>query len=604
MAYIINRASGQQLVVLDDGTLDTSTSIGLLGRNYTGYGEVQNENFLFLLENFANDAPPSRPISGQTWYDTLTNSLNVYSGTSWAPVGSAIVQSTEPAGFNGSLWYKSSTDQLYVFEDGIWKLIGPEAVEGFGVTKLRARSVLDTSSVNHAILELLVNDSPLAVCASSSFVLNEVNPIEGFSELEPGINISASKNFVGSLAGNATSASRLSSNKTINGVVFDGQTNVTIKASTTYPLTKGAYLTGSNFDGSVANTWAVDASASNLIGKIVARDSAGDFEAGTITANLVGNVQGNVTVTSGTSRFNIVEADQFIGATLSGNADTATRLSTPRTINGVAFDGSINVTVPVSGLDVTGTRLAYNVVESRLTSLGTLNSLDVSTAGFITIGGPSPSTAALSIAVDGVVPTFTGNTGSIQIDMVDSTQLGGSSTFAFINSTVSLTSGGSAAPAFIPDSENNTNLGIVTHKWNNVYANYFHGVATAAQYADLAENYTADANYEPGTVLEFGGKFEVTIAEDATNRLAGVVTTNPAYLMNSQCAGEFVAGIALQGRVPCKVRGKIYKGDMLVSGGDGFARPSQNPAIGTVIGKALADFDGISGVIEVAVGRI
>lgn len=604
MAYIINRASGQQLVVLDDGTLDTSTSIGLLGRNYTGYGEVQNENFLFLLENFANDAPPSRPISGQTWYDTLTNSLNVYSGTSWAPVGSAIVQSTEPAGFNGSLWYKSSTDQLYVFEDGIWKLIGPEAVEGFGVTKLRARSVLDTSSVNHAILELLVNDSPLAVCASSSFVLNEVNPIEGFSELEPGINISASKNFVGSLAGNATSASRLSSNKTINGVVFDGQTNVTIKASTTYPLTKGAYLTGSNFDGSVANTWAVDASASNLIGKVVARDSAGDFEAGTITANLVGNVQGNVTVTSGTSRFNIVEADQFIGATLSGNADTATRLSTPRTINGVAFDGSTNVTVPVSGLDVTGTRLAYNILESRLTSLGTLNSLDVSTAGFITIGGPSPSTAALSIAVDGVVPTFTGNTGSIQIDMVDSTQLGGSSTFAFINSTVSLTSGGSAAPAFIPDSENNTNLGIVTHKWNNVYANYFHGVATAAQYADLAENYTADANYEPGTVLEFGGKFEVTIAEDATNRLAGVVTTNPAYLMNSQCAGEFVAGIALQGRVPCKVRGKIYKGDMLVSGGDGFARPSQNPAIGTVIGKALADFDGISGVIEVAVGRI
>lgn len=604
MAYIINRFSGQQLVVLDDGTLDTSTSIGLLGRNYTGYGEVQNENFLFLLENFANDAPPSRPISGQTWYDTVTNSLNVYSGTDWSPVGSAIVANSEPAGFNGSLWYKPTTDQLYVFEDGIWKLIGPEAVEGFGTTKLRARSVFDTSNVKHAILELLVNGSPLAVCASSDFVLNDSNPIDGFTELSSGINISSSKNFVGSLTGNASSASRLSSNKTINGVVFDGSTNVTIKASTTNPLTRGAYISGTNFDGSAPNTWSVDASSSNIIGKVVARDSSGDFAAGTITANLIGNVQGNVTTTTGTSRFNIVEADQFIGATLSGNADTANRLATPRTINGVEFDGSINVTIPVSGLDVTGTRLAYNILESRLTTLGTLNSLDVSTTGFITIGGPSPSTAALAVSVDGVTPIFTGNTGSIQINMVDSTQPGNVSTFAFVNSTVSLTSGGQAAPAFIPDTENNTNLGITTNRWNNVYANYFHGIATAAQYADLAENYLADAEYEPGTVLEFGGKFEVTIAEDSTNRLAGVVTTNPAYLMNSECSGEFVAGIALQGRVPCKVRGRIRKGDMLVSGGSGFARPCQNPTIGTVIGKALEDFDGISGVIEVAVGRI
>lgn len=604
MAYIINRFSGQQLVVLDDGTLDTSTSIGLLGRNYTGYGEVQNENFLFLLENFANTAPPSRPISGQTWYDTLTNSLNVYSGTSWTPVGSATIATTEPTGFNGSLWYKPATDQLHVYEDGIWKLIGPEAVEGFGTTKLRAKSVLDTSDVNHAILELLVNGSTLAVCSSSTFILNDANPIDGFSELSPGINISASKNFVGTLLGNADSASRLSSNKKINNVLFDGSADVTIKASTTNVLTRGAYLTGSNFDGSAPNTWAVDATPSNTIGKVVARDSAGDFAAGTITADLIGNVQGNVTVTTGTSQFNIIEADQFIGATLSGNADTATRLSTPRTINGVAFDGSVNVTVPVSGLNVTGTQLAYNVVDSRLTSLGTLNSLDVSTTGYITIGGPSPSTASLALAVDGVTPVFTGNTGSIKVNMVDTTQPGNVSTFAFINSTVSLTSGGPSAPALIPDVANNTNLGISTRKWNNVYANYFHGVATSAQYADLAENYIADAIYEPGTVLEFGGEFEVTLAEDATNKVAGVVTTNPAYLMNSDCNGEFVAAIALQGRVPCKVRGKIRKGDMLVSASEGFARPSQSPTIGTVIGKALEDFDGISGVIEVAVGRI
>jgi hypothetical protein len=101
-----------------------------------------------------------------------------------------------------------------------------------------------------------------------------------------------------------------------------------------------------------------------------------------------------------------------------------------------------------------------------------------------------------------------------------------------------------------------------------VHANFFVGTATAAQYADLAEKYVADQDYEPGTVLEFGGEFEVTLAEDGTNRLAGIVSTDPAYLMNSECSGNYVVAIALQGRAPCKVRGKISKGDMLMSAGE------------------------------------
>ena len=128
--------------------------------------------------------------------------------------------------------------------------------------------------------------------------------------------------------------------------------------------------------------------------------------------------------------------------------------------------------------------------------------------------------------------------------------------------------------------------------------------ATTARWADLAERYLADCAYEPGTVLEFGGDKEVTLAQDSTRRIAGVVSTNPAYLMNTDLKGDNVVAIALQGRVPCKVRGNIRKGDMLISGGDGYARPSLDPSIGTVIGKALEDFDGVSGVIEVVVGRL
>ena len=227
------------------------------------------------------------------------------------------------------------------------------------------------------------------------------------------------------------------------------------------------------------------------------------------------------------------------------------------------------------------------------------NSLDVSSTGHITIGGPSLTTANMSITIDGVTPTITGNTGSIKVDIIDSTQPGGKTNFAFINSTVSLVAGGEAAPAFVPDISNNTNLGISTRKWNAVHANLYYGTA-----ADLAENYQADLEYSPGTVLEFGGQFEVTTASDESRSVAGVVSTNPAYLMNSELTGLYVVSIALQGRVPCKVQGPIKKGNMLISAGNGYAKSCEDPKVGSVIGKAMTDFNGDWGTIEVAVGRI
>ena len=604
MAYIINKFSGEQLVVLEDGTLDTSTSLGLLGRNYTGYGEVQNENFLFLLENFANESPPARPLTGQAWYNTIIGSLNIYNGTAWAPVGSATTSNTEPPGFDGALWYKDTTNQLFVFDSGFWKLIGPEAVDGFGSTQVRSRIIKDTLNIEHPVVEILVDGTTFAICADEAFTIDDSNLITGFIALQIGTNFSSNRPAVGSLIGNASSSSRLSPGRTINGIYFDGSADITIGSNTTNSLIRGSYLTGANFNGSVATTWSVDASSSNIIGKIVARDSAGDFEAGIITADLVGNVSGNVTTLSGTSRFFRVEATEFVGATLSGNAFTSSQLQTARTINGVLFNGTANITVPVAAADITGTRVASNVIESSLTSVGTLTDLDVSGLG-ITLGGPSPTIAPLRIFLDtSTIPTIHSRNAGINLTVLDPAQPGNSTSVRLINSATSLAAGGLNAPAVVPDTSGNTNLGISTVKWNKVYANLFVGVASSAQYADLAEKYIADADYGPGTVLEFGGDFEVTLAEDSTNRLAGIVTTKPAYLMNSECTGNHVAAIALQGRAPCKVRGKIQKGDMLTSAGGGYARKATDPQIGTIIGKALADFDGTSGVIEVAVGRV
>jgi hypothetical protein len=156
-----------------------------------------------------------------------------------------------------------------------------------------------------------------------------------------------------------------------------------------------------------------------------------------------------------------------------------------------------------------------------------------------------------------------------------------------------------------PDTSAFIDTGDPSFALADIQAATFRGIATTAKYADLAENYTADQTIEPATVVCFGGSAEVTICNhDADRRVAGVVSTNPAYLMNSDCSGNHVVAIALQGRVPCKVVGPIRKGDMMVSAGNGAARAEAEPKIGSVIGKALENFDGESGIIEVLVGRV
>jgi hypothetical protein len=129
--------------------------------------------------------------------------------------------------------------------------------------------------------------------------------------------------------------------------------------------------------------------------------------------------------------------------------------------------------------------------------------------------------------------------------------------------------------------------------------------STSSQYADLAEKYTADKDYEPGTVLCFGGTAELTQCDtDSCVVVAGVVSTNPAYCMNSGLEASHVVSVALVGRVPCKVKGPVFRGAMMVSAGNGHARAEINPPMGAVIGKSLEDFDGDIGIVEIVVGRL
>jgi hypothetical protein len=532
MPYIINRSNGTPIITLQDGTVDTSTSVGLVGRNYVGYGEIQNENFVFLLENFAHTTPPSRPIIGQTWFDTSTKALNVFTGQTWIPVNSAVVSETEPAAFtdsgdevigNGVIWFKSTTKQLYLFNEGEWSLIGPNALDGFGITNLVADTVLDTNSINQPVLKAIVDDTLVAIVSKNSFRISSLDSISGFLDISSGITFSESFSVTGNLIGNASTASRLETARNINGTPFSGSSDINITSPTIGSLSAGSYISGNTFNGSVGQEWSVDAVSENISNKVIVRDSNGDFSAGTITANVNGTLNGNVNVSVGTSKFNRIEATEFIGLNLVGNAFTATKLQFSKKINGVAFDGTKDITVPVSGMDVTGIRLSPSVVQSNLTSLGILNSLRVQDTG-ITLGNNNDVQFLIE---QGAYPTLTiNNTQGLILSISDTKQAGSTAEFVFMTSDMATAAGGSNDPALVGDLNSKTNLGLPTRTFGNVYAERFVGNADTATSASTADTATSASTADTAT--------SASTADTALN--AQLSTTQPQGTNNTTIA--------------------------------------------------------------------
>jgi hypothetical protein len=289
MAYIINRFDGTQLAIVDDGILDTSTPVGLIGRNYTGYGEIQNENFIFLLENFANASPPARALNGQAWYDKGAKALKVYNGTTWLSIGNATVSETEPAHSNGGLWLKTTTQQLYVSDGIVWRQVGPEAAEGFAVTKMTSTIIKDSLGTNKPAILSQINGETTAIIVNEDFTINAATEIPGFSQLTRGINLKSTNYFSGALKGNADSATRLETARKINTVNFNGASDITVTAVTNQPLKAGDFIIGSEFNGAFETTWNINATSENLIGTVVARNSVGGFSATIINSDLFVN---------------------------------------------------------------------------------------------------------------------------------------------------------------------------------------------------------------------------------------------------------------------------------------------------------------------------
>jgi hypothetical protein len=262
-------------------------------------------------------------------------------------------------------------------------------------------------------------------------------------------------------------------------------------------------------------------------------------------------------------------------ASLSVSGTSALSVVTASTINAISISAG---TIGNNGATLTGT--ISTAAQPNITSVGTLTDLYVSGTIYGSVNGGITVSSINNTPIGNATPSTGGFT---------SLSATGRITVNSTNNTTAIVNGGTNGTG---------NIGAYGQGFNTVFAS-----ATSATYADLAENYEADKKYEPGTIVEFGGEFEITEAKVNSTRVAGIISTNPAYLMNSEAEGNFILPVALAGRVPCKVIGPVAKGDMMVSAGDGYAVASSIPGVGTVVGKALENLIGGSGIIQVVVGR-
>ena len=189
MAYTLNKFDRSFLAAVEDGTIDRTTDLQFVGKNFAGYGEIQNENFLFLLENFASGSPPPKAIRGQLWFDTGQKKLKVYDNSIWKTIGTTQVSSSSPSGLQeGDGWWDSDNDQLYIYNGTSFELIGPEKA-GSNTTRMVSALVQDTIGNDRAVIQAIVNGKVQFVISEFEFTLNAATPIEGFSTIKKGITL-------------------------------------------------------------------------------------------------------------------------------------------------------------------------------------------------------------------------------------------------------------------------------------------------------------------------------------------------------------------------------------------------------------------------------
>lgn len=199
MSYKITLTNGTTLGQVSDGVVDTTfTSISLIGKNSVNFGQAQNNDFVHILENFANTTAPINPLTGQLWYNTANNSLGIYSVGTWEPLAVVTYSASAPPSARlANLWFDTSVKQLKIHDGMGFNTLGPEAVSGFGKTRMASESVKDVSGINHAVIKCTLNGNIIAVLSSDEFDVSYDNAIDGIPHVFSGITMKSGYTFRG-----------------------------------------------------------------------------------------------------------------------------------------------------------------------------------------------------------------------------------------------------------------------------------------------------------------------------------------------------------------------------------------------------------------------
>ena len=590
MAYTINLTDGTVFATIADGTTNTSSSLTLVGKNYAGYGEFLDENFIQMLENFSSTssggnptvAQLNSPLVGQLWWDKTNTLLKVYSGTGgWKTISSATSSSSQPSpSVVGDLWYSTTNQQLNVCtvggNPGTFIVVGPGYSSAQGTSGAIPETILDNVGATKYITSLYVQNVRVAIVYYSASFTPEASVASAFPTIFPGVTLSSS--VAGAVfAGSATNAQLLDSldssqfmradaNTATTGILrvqnntglFVGAANVFNVNTTTTDANIKSNISGGNLiiQANVSGTTFNVAQALGSNGTFAISNAATVGTTLGVTGNSSGGnltTGGQVSATGNITGGNILTAGLVQGATLSATANV--QAGNLRTSGQVSATGNIT-----SQANIAGTFFLGN--GSQLTGL----SLGVSVTKFV--NGVTEGNIGVT---DGNVNFNVAGTSNVLV------LTSGTAYFAGNVSTIGIEKTGTNAIG---------NIGSSSNYFNRVFA-----TATTALYADVAERFAADDVLEPGTVVELGGTKEITRStQDLSENVFGVISTRPAYTMNGG-AGEDDThpAVAMTGRVPVKCVGTVRKGDRLVSAGEGVARAAQ-PGEATafnVIGRSL-----------------
>ena len=220
MAYTINKTDGTVVTTITDGTVDNTTSLQLFGKSYSGFGEGLNENLVKLLENAASTAAPTAPLKGELWFDTTTNQLKVYDGTSFKPSGgskSSASQPTSPSA--GDLWHDSANDQVYVYTGSAWLLVGPVYTSGQTLSGWKIET-LASSGGNKVVSSMYAGNTRVAILSKETFTPSASQ--SGFAEIKAGLTLNSTLSAVFEGSTSSASAIDVSSTTNTSGTVIAG----------------------------------------------------------------------------------------------------------------------------------------------------------------------------------------------------------------------------------------------------------------------------------------------------------------------------------------------------------------------------------------------